>query len=113
MSTDPADKQTNKGWLKRSEPNLKTPHQSRSKIKSMLILFFDRRRIIHHEFFKPTLEACGINGERYLTILKRLRAHVACVRPKMFEEDSWVLHQDNAPSHNCTLVSEWSPEIEP
>ncbi len=102
-----ADKQANKAWLKKSEPDLKTPRRLRSNIKSMLILFFDRRRIIHHEFFKPTPEARGINGERYLAILKRLRACILCVRPEMFEEDSWVLHQDNASSHNCTLVSEW------
>ncbi len=97
---------------KKFEPNLKTPRQSRSRIKSMLILFFNRRGIIHHEFFRPTPEARGINGERYLAILKRLRARIARVQPEMFEEDSWVLHQDNAPSYNCTLVSECSPEIE-
>ncbi len=104
---DPADKQANKAWLKKSEPNLKTPRRLRSKIKSMLILFFDRRGIIHHKFFRPTPKARGINGERYLAILKRLRARITCVKPETFEEDSWVLHQDNAPPHNCTLVSEW------
>ncbi len=76
-------------------------------MKSMLILFFARCEISHHEFFRPTPEARGINGKRYLAILKRLRARIAHVRPEMFEEDDWVLHQDNAPSHNCTLVNEW------
>ncbi len=38
----------------------------------MLILFFDRRGIIYHEFFRPTPKARGINGERYLAILKRV-----------------------------------------
>ncbi len=104
---DVADKQAYKPLLKKSEPNLKTPHRSRSKIKSLLILFFDRRGIIHHEFFRPTPEACGINGERYLAILKRLRARIEQARSEIFEEDSCVLHQDNAPSHNCMLVSEW------
>ncbi len=104
---DLADKWANKARLKKSEPNLKTPRRSRSKIKSMLILFFDRRGIIHHKFSRRTPEARGINGERYLAILKCLRARIARVRPEMFEEDSWILHQDNAPSHNCTLVSEW------
>ncbi len=90
-----------------SEPNLKTPRRSRSKSKTMLIFFFDRQGIIYHEFFRPTLKARGINGELYLAILKRLRARIARARPELFEEDSWVLHQDNAPSHNCTLVCEW------
>ncbi len=48
---DMADKQANKAWLKKSEPYLKTPRRLRAKIKSMLILFFDRRGIINHEFF--------------------------------------------------------------
>ncbi len=76
---NPADKQANKAWLKKSEPNLKTPRQSRSKIKSMLMLFFDRRGIIHHKFFRSTPEARGINGKRYLAILKHLRAQIECV----------------------------------
>ncbi len=37
---DPSDQQANKVYVKEGELNLETPRQSRSNIKSMLILFF-------------------------------------------------------------------------
>ncbi len=74
---------------------------------SMLILFFDRHRIVHRKFFRPTPEARGFNGKCYLDILKWLRAHIAHIRPELFAANSWVLHHDNTPPHTLQVVADW------
>ncbi len=66
----------NKVYVKEGKQNLKTTRQSHSNIKSLLIFFFDRRGKVHHEFFRPTSEARGINGQCYLNILEQLHAHM-------------------------------------
>ncbi len=85
---DPLDQQVNKAYVKEGEPNLKTPHRSRSNIKSMLIFFSDRCGIVHYEFFRPTPEARGINGQCYLDILKRLHVRIAPIRSELFATNS-------------------------
>ncbi len=104
---DPSDQQANKAYMKEGEPNLKTPHQSRSNFTSMLILFFDRRGIVHHEFFRPTPEASGINVQRYLDILKWLRPLIARIRPELFATNSWVLHHNNIPPYMSHVAADW------
>ncbi len=69
--------------------------------------FFDRGGIVHHEFFRPTTEARGINGQHYLDILKRLCSRIACIRPEMFAANRWVFHQDNEPPHTSHVVIDW------
>jgi len=51
---------------------------SKSKIKSMLICFFDSQRIIHKEFVPP---GQTVNQTFYWEVLERLRKRVARVRP--------------------------------
>ncbi len=105
---DPSDQQANKAYVKEGEPSLKTPSQSCSNTKSMLILFFfDRHGIVHHQFFKPTPEARGVNGQLYLDILKWLHAHIACIKPELFAINSWVFHYDNASPHTTHVVIDW------
>ena len=69
-------------WRTKDESNPKKPRQSRSKVKVMLIVFFDIRGFVHHEFVP---EGQTVNKEYY----------------------SWILHDDNAPSHRATLVTEF------
>ncbi len=92
--------------MKEGEPNLKTPPHSRSKIRSMLILFFNRCGIVCHEFFRLTPEAEGINGQCYLDILKLLHPRIAHVKPELFAVNSWVLHHNNAPLHMSHVVAD-------
>ncbi|UYV78806.1 hypothetical protein LAZ67_16002852 [Cordylochernes scorpioides] len=72
-----------------------------SKIKTMLITFFDSRGIIHKEFV-PARQT--ITGEYYLNVLKRLIARIRRIRPEYRNEDSWCLLHDNAPSHSSLIV---------
>jgi len=47
---DPETKQQSSQWKSPGSPRPKKARQSRSTTKSMLILFFDIRGIVHHEF---------------------------------------------------------------
>ncbi|UYV65965.1 hypothetical protein LAZ67_3006016 [Cordylochernes scorpioides] len=87
-----------------SQKTLHKPKKTRkvpSKIKTMLITFFDSRGIIHKEFV-PAGQT--ITGEYYLNVLKRLIARIRRIRPEYHDEDSWCLLHDNAPSHSSLIV---------
>ncbi len=73
---------------------------------SFFFFFFDRRGIVHYEFFRLTPNAGGINGQRYLDILKELHVRIAHIRPELFTTNSWVLHHDNAPPHTSHVVAD-------
>jgi hypothetical protein len=67
---------------------------SRSKAKAMLIVFFDTKGVVHHEFVP---EGQTVTGAFYVEMLKRLKGRVNRVRPGIAA--NWKLHHDNAPSH--------------
>lgn len=52
----------------------------------MVILFFDRRGLIQHEFFRPTSDI----RNRYSVTLKHLQAHIARVRLEMLANNTQV-----------------------
>jgi transposase len=60
----------------------------------MLVVFFDWQGVIHKEFIT---EGETINAVYY-------KGAIRCVRPGMCEYGDWFLLQDNAPSHNATIV---------
>ncbi|KAK7601290.1 hypothetical protein V9T40_008731 [Parthenolecanium corni] len=57
-------------------------------------------RIVHYEFVP---EGTTVTAKYYLEVLKRLRWRIRQVRPELYKENRWILHQDNAPSHT-TMV---------
>ena len=88
----------------KNEPKPKKPRQSRSKIKTMLIVFFDYRGVVHHEFVP---EGQTVNKEYYLAVLRRLREAIRRKRPDLWADNSWIFHHDNAPSHSSLIVTEF------
>ena len=72
-----------------------------SKIKVMLVVFFDRKGIVHHEFVP-----CGqmVNKLLYQEVLACLRDAVHRKRPELWENQTWMLHHDNAPAHASLLI---------
>lgn len=74
---------------------------SKSKVKSMLIVFFDAKGVVHKEFV-PAGQT--VNGTFYAKVLERLRIRVRRVRRKI--ADTWMLHHDNVPSHTSLIVRE-------
>ena len=67
---DPETKQQSSQWKRPDEPRLKKARQSRSHVKSMLIIFFDFEGFVHYEF-APRGQT--ISKEYYVEVLKRLR----------------------------------------
>ena len=67
---------------------------SKSKIKSILICFFDSQGIGPTEFVP---QGQTVNQFYYHEILERLRKRVVRVRPSI--ANNWMLHHDNAPYH--------------
>lgn len=91
-------------WRFENEPKPKKPRQSRSKVKVLLTVFFDFRGVVHFEYL-PSGET--VNKEYYLSVLKRLRDAVRRKRPELWSNNSWLLHDDNAPSHRAHIVRDY------
>jgi len=99
---DPETKRQSKEWHRSASPRPKKARRSKSKIKSMLICFFDSEGIVHTEFVP---QRHTVNQFYYLEILERLRKRVVRVRPSI--ADNWMLHHDNAPCHTAIPVIEF------
>jgi len=87
---------------------LQTPKKvrmSKSKIKSMLICFFDSHGVIHKEFVPP---GQTVNQTFYREVLKRLRKRVARVQPGFTHP--WMLHHNNTPCHTAVSINEFLSE---
>ena len=78
--------------------------QSRSCVKSMLIIFFDCERVVHYEL-APRHQM--INKEYYVEVLKKLRDAVRRKRPRFWSNGDWLLHQNNAPAYSSNLVQQF------
>jgi [histone H3]-lysine36 N-dimethyltransferase SETMAR len=70
----------------------------------MLIVFFDIRGVVHHEYV-PAGQT--VKAKFYVEVLKRLRERVRLARPELWAENAWILHQDNAPSHTALVTREF------
>lgn len=69
-----------KEWKQAGEPRTKKSRKSKSNVKTMLIVFFDFRLIVHQEFVRPDPT---VNRHVYVDGLRRLRARVDQVRPDL------------------------------
>jgi transposase len=99
---DPETKRQSKEWHTAASPRPKKCRMSKSKIKTMLICFFDRMGIVHKEFVPP---GQTVNQVFYKSVLERLRKRVIRVRPEI--ADKWMLHHDNAPCHTAISIREY------
>lgn len=88
-------------WRSPNEPRPKKPRRFQSKKKAMLTVFIDYNGVVHHEFLP---EGQTVNKEYYLGVMRRLREAIRRKRPELWAENSWILHHDNAPSHNAIII---------
>ena len=86
-------------------PRTKKARMSKSKIKSVLICFFDSQEIVHKEFV-PTGQT--VNQTFYREVLVRLGKRVARVRPGIAR--TWMLQHNNAPCHKAVSFNEFLAE---
>jgi histone-lysine N-methyltransferase SETMAR len=92
-------------WKSTSSPRPKKARMSRSKFKAMLIVFFDIQDIVMAEWV-PSGQT--VNQHYYIEVLTKLRKRVRRKRPELWQH-GWILHQDNAPTHNALSVKQFLP----
>ena len=85
----------------------KKARQSQSKVKVMLITFFDVRGIVHSEFLP---QGQTINQQVYKEILWHLLRSVREKRQELWQDKSWLLHHDNTPAHNALSLQQFLAE---
>jgi len=98
---DPETKTQSSEWKSPGSPRPKKARQVRSNIKSMLICFFDQKGIVHKEFVPP---GQAVNAAVYVEVLRRLRENVRRKRPDQWQNNTWLLHHDNASAHTALLT---------
>jgi len=72
-----------------------------SKIKVMLVVFFDWKGMVHHEFV-PRGQV--VNKQFYQEVLAHLRDAVCRKRPELWENQTWMLHHNKMPAHALLLI---------
>ena len=95
---DPLTKRQSFEWKSASSPRSKKARLFKSKIKVMLIVFFDVHGIVHLEFLP---QSQTINQNVYKDILRRLMRSVREKKRELWETKSWLLHHDNVSAHNA------------
>ncbi|GFT71652.1 putative DD34D transposase [Trichonephila clavipes] len=97
----PETKPQSNEWHTPQSLRQKKARMSKSRMKAILIDFFDKSGVVHSEFVP---EGQTVNGAIYVEVLKRLKRWVNRVRPEI--SANWKLHHDNATSHLCFMVTE-------
>ncbi|UYV78563.1 hypothetical protein LAZ67_16002005 [Cordylochernes scorpioides] len=89
---DQKSKRQSCAWHKKSSPRHKKARMSKSRIKTMIIVFFDIRGIVHCEFVP---QGQTVNSAFYLEVLRRLTDI----------KDTVKLYHDNATSHTAFIIT--------
>ena len=103
---DPETKKQSMQWVEKGGSRPKKARMSKSKIKSLLIAFYDSKGLVHHEFVP---QGQTVNAKFYLEVLERLRKRVVRIRPEL-ARNGWILHHDNAPAHSSLAVRHYLNE---
>ncbi|UYV84494.1 hypothetical protein LAZ67_X002369 [Cordylochernes scorpioides] len=97
---DPESKRQSCALHTKSSPRPKKARMSKSRIKTMIIVFFDIRGIVHCEFVP---QGQTVNSAFYLEVLRRLKRRIARVRTDI--KDTVKLYHDNATSHTAFIIT--------
>jgi len=102
---DPATKGQSAEWVGQNSPKPKKLRFQKSRVKTMLIVFFfDAEGAIYREFVP---EGQKVNAEFYVGVLDRPLKRIRRVRTAKFQSSVWFLFHDNAPSHNAAIVKKF------
>jgi histone-lysine N-methyltransferase SETMAR len=92
-------------WRLKNSPGQKNPQMSESKIKTMLICFFDIGGIIHFEFVP---EGTTVNQAFYMEVLKKLIDGVRHKQGELWRDCSLIFYHDNAMARFTSSVAVFS-----
>ena len=101
---DPETKRQSRQWKSPSSPRPRKARMCKSKIKVMLIVFFDCKGIVHFEFVP---EGQTVNQYFYKEALVRLMEKIRRKRRDLWERKQWLLHYDNAPAHSALTIRQF------
>ncbi len=101
---DPTTKRQSVEWTGQRSPRPQKLRWEKSRVKTMLIAFFDSRGMIHTEFVPP---GQTVNVDFYKRVLDQLLKRIARVWPYLNVFEAWCLLHDNAPSHNALLIRQF------
>jgi len=101
---DPGTNQQNCEWLSETSPWPKKLKFQRSRIKTMLIIFFDSQGTVHKEFVS---EGKTVNAEFYKGVMDHLLKHIQRVRPDAFCSRDFFLLHNNASTHKAASVRQF------
>ncbi|UYV82145.1 hypothetical protein LAZ67_21001130 [Cordylochernes scorpioides] len=122
---DPESKRQSCAWHTKSSPRPKKARMSKSRIKTMIIVFFDIRGIVHYVRTSMVLiswrndlevglgppqfvpQGQTVNSAFYLEVLRRLKRRIARVRTDI--KDTVKLHHDKATSHTAFIITNFLP----
>jgi hypothetical protein len=91
-------------WKSTNSLITKTARQVLSKVKTMLIIFFETKRIVYKEFVLP---GQTVNSAHGCDVLLRPREKVQKICPQIRRQKNWLLHHDNARSHSSFFTREF------
>jgi len=91
-------------WWSHSFPRKTKIRVQKSKVKTMLIIFFDKDGIIHKEFVSSSH---NVNAAFYVEVLKRLLQRIRRVKPQTIQTGNRMLLYDNVLSHTSIFVSQF------
>lgn len=101
---DPTTKRQSAQWKSPSSPKCQKIRLQKSKVKTMLMCFYDSKGIIHKEFVP---ERHTVTANFYLSVLKRLLKRILRVRPEYSSPACWFLLPDNEPAYRAVAVQEF------
>jgi hypothetical protein len=87
-----------------NSPRPKMVRQVKSKIKSMIIIFFNIKGIVNKE---SILEGQTVNSAYYCEVLQRMRENKWRFCPQLWWQKNWPLDHDNAPSRTSFFTGEF------
>ncbi|XP_049855555.1 uncharacterized protein LOC126336118 [Schistocerca gregaria] len=95
---DPQTKRQSSQWCSNGSPRPKKARMSKSKVKCMLVCFFDSKGIVHKEWVPP---GQTVIQYYYKEILERLHKRVLRVLVNIAYD--WILHHNNVPSRTALV----------
>jgi len=99
---DPQTKRQSAEWWSTGTPPSKKVRRQPSTTKTMVMVFFDARGIVHHEF---VLQGQTVNQEVYISVLRCMRKALRHRRPDLWGSGQWTLLHHNARPHTALSVS--------
>ena len=102
---DPTTKRQSAAWVGETSPRPKKKLRfHKSRVKTMLMIFFVWQGVIHKEFVP---EGETTDEVYYKDVMERLVNRIRRVRPGMCVSADWFLLHDNAPSNNATIIMQF------